>query len=289
MAKAKLVADGNGVLTVDPLPEAETLRRFYAEKYFDGSTLQFPGTYGPDDRAYFDVKHRILEHYLAETPGPRRILDTGCGEGFTTAWFHARGHECFAADFSRAGFAAQNPETLAAISFFQGDFVNDEVFAGERFDVVTANHVLEHVIDLYRFLERIHERLTAGGLLFVETPNEFNIAQRAWLNRTGIADGDAPWVTPPEHLRYFSPQSLEAAVCSRGFETVRMLAEFPIDQFLLHEATDYYAGDFGPIANAIRKRMTVVLSQDIAAYIEYSAALLALGAGRSMIGVFRRV
>lgn len=285
---ARLTADENGVLTIDPLPDSETLRRFYAEKYYDGSTLSYPGVYGAEDRAYFDIKHRILEHYLRDAPGPRRILDMGCGEGFTTAYFQARGHHCHAADFSRAGFAAQNPDTLASAPFFQGDIVNDEVFPGETFDVVAAHHVLEHVIDLYLFLERLHAKLAPGGLLFVTLPNEFNPLQRAYLERTGIADEAAPWIAPPEHLRYFTPQSLEAAMGSRGFETVRLLAEFPIDQFLLHEATDYYAHDFGKVAHAIRMRAELALSADIPAYIEYSAALLALGAGRNMVGVFRR-
>ena len=285
---ARLIRDENGVLTVDPLPDAAELSRFYAEKYFDGRTLQYPGRYGPDDHAYFDIKHRILEHYLTGRTERPAILDIGSGEGFTAAYFHKRGYDISAADFSRNGFEAQNPDTLQAIPFHQGDIVNDEVFPGRTFDVITCNHVIEHVIDLYAFLERLHAKLTPGGVLFVELPNEFNVLQEAWLERTGTQPGDAPWVVPPEHLRYFSPQSLAAAMGSRGFETVRLLAEFPIDQFLLHEATDYYATDFGKIAHAIRIRTAAILARDIEAYIEYSASLLATGAGRDMIGIFRK-
>lgn len=284
---AKLIPDENGVLTVDPLPDAAELSRFYAEKYFDGRTLQYPGQYGPDDHAYFDIKHRILEYYLKNARSPR-MLDIGSGEGFTTAYFHARGFDISAADFSRNGFEAQNPETLQAVPFHQGDIVGEEVFPGETFDVITCNHVIEHVIDLYPFLERLHAKLRPGGLLFVELPNEFNVLQQAWLERTGTAPGDAPWVVPPEHLRYFSPQSLAAAMASRGFETVRLLAEFPIDLFLLHEDTDYYATGFGRTAHALRIRTAAILARDIEAYIEYSAALLATGAGRDMIGIFRK-
>jgi SAM-dependent methyltransferase len=82
-------------------------------------------------------------------------------------------------------------------------------FAPDRFDVVTAFHVLEHVPDPVRVMRRMLEWLAPGGLLIVEVPNAGGLGARlfgpAWSG-----------LELPRHLSQFTPESLAAVVKRAG-------------------------------------------------------------------------
>jgi predicted SAM-dependent methyltransferase len=44
-------------------------------------------------------------------------------------------------------------------------------FASDEFDVVIAEHVLEHLNDLVPVVEELHRILKRGGMLYVEVPH----------------------------------------------------------------------------------------------------------------------
>jgi 2-polyprenyl-3-methyl-5-hydroxy-6-metoxy-1,4-benzoquinol methylase len=71
----------------------------------------------------------------------------------------------------------------------------------ERFDVVTAFEVIEHVRDPVSFVKALLERVNTGGHLIIATDN----FESAVVRRLGA--GFPKWI-PHEHISYFSPKSL---------------------------------------------------------------------------------
>ena len=80
-----------------------------------------------------------------------------------------------------------------------------------RFDLLTAYELLEHLADLRQFTEAVFRLLKPGGWFFMTTLNGegFDI-QVLWEK--------AKAVTPPHHLNFLNPESLEQMLVRAGFE-----------------------------------------------------------------------
>lgn len=76
-----------------------------------------------------------------------------------------------------------------------------ELPENERFDVVTAFEVIEHVRDPLSFINALVERVNTGGYLLIATDNfESEVVKR-------LGTGFPKWI-PHEHISCFSPKSL---------------------------------------------------------------------------------
>jgi SAM-dependent methyltransferase len=100
---------------------------------------------------------------------------------------------------SKAGLAAEC-STIEALSGYDA-----------RFDLLTAYELLEHLSDLRQFTEAVFRLLKPGGWFFMTTLNGegFDI-QVLWEK--------AKAVTPPHHLNFLNPESLEQMLVRAGFE-----------------------------------------------------------------------
>ena len=101
--------------------------------------------------------------------GSRRLLDVGCGLGFFLARAAEAGWDvtgCEPSQFwaARAGARVGSERVLLGTA-------RHHALDGERFDLVTAWDVLEHVFDPLPLLERLRSLLAPGGRLSVRTPN----------------------------------------------------------------------------------------------------------------------
>ena len=78
------------------------------------------------------------------------------------------------------------------------------------FDVITLNHVIEHVHEPIKVLKLCHELLKPGGQLWLETPN---------IDSFGYARFKKNWrgLETPRHLILFNRSSLTQAFISAGF------------------------------------------------------------------------
>jgi SAM-dependent methyltransferase len=106
-----------------------------------------------------------------------------------------------------------------------------DAFGGQRFDVVTLFHVLEHLGDPVGALRQIRDDvIRPNGALVIEVPNDFNALQEAAVD---LHDLDEWWVAPPAHLNYFTVDSLCALLVGTGFTPVVRESTFPLELFLL--------------------------------------------------------
>jgi SAM-dependent methyltransferase len=96
----------------------------------------------------------LEEHEIARLPQGTRILELGCGQ------------------IKRCPTAVTldiNPDSMADVVHDLNSFPYP--FDDNAFDIVIAEHVLEHLGDLIRVVEELHRILKPGGLLYVEVPH----------------------------------------------------------------------------------------------------------------------
>ena len=102
-----------------------------------------------------------------------RILDIGCGGGLLSEPLARLGAEVVGADPSETNIAVArlhaSDQGLAVD--YRAATAEALADAGERFDIVLAMEVVEHVADLGLFVRRCAEMVKPGGLMIVATLN----------------------------------------------------------------------------------------------------------------------
>jgi 2-polyprenyl-6-hydroxyphenyl methylase / 3-demethylubiquinone-9 3-methyltransferase len=102
-----------------------------------------------------------------------RLLDIGCGAGLLSEPLARIGGQVVAVDPAAANIAAAKlhaEENEATVDYRVGT-AEALADAGERFDVVLAMEVVEHVADVNLFVRRCAEMVRPGGLMIVATIN----------------------------------------------------------------------------------------------------------------------
>jgi SAM-dependent methyltransferase len=122
------------------------------------------------NRACYTLRAEVLTRALARagaTVRDARVLDVGCGTGFWTEYYRARGARYTGVDIAQVSIdrlAARYPE----LTFACAD-VSEDVPAGP-YDIVNVFDVLYHITDGARWeaaLRRLAAVLAPGGLLLV--------------------------------------------------------------------------------------------------------------------------
>lgn len=161
----------------------------------------------PNLKSVIDRNYRHMPHL---PKGGGRLLDVGCGDGSFLRQALACGWDVVGLD--------PDPKAVATAAR-QGLTVHEggiEYFAGktELFDVITLNHVIEHVYEPVKVLEACHALLRAGGQLWLETPN---------IESFGHARFKRNWrgLETPRHLVLFNRRSLTQAFVDAGYPAPR--------------------------------------------------------------------
>lgn len=154
------------------------------------------------------------------------LLEIGPGLGMYTSFFLQRGYKYQAVE--PCSWAAQWIRNTFLVPVFEGSF---EDYVPEPrasffpnlirsrfprlFEGIVAAHVIEHMVDAPGALQRIHGMLDEDGRLYMIVP-----------------DDEDPW--NPEHLWFFTPDSLESTLYKVGFRDVRIATRRRIEreQFL---------------------------------------------------------
>jgi 2-polyprenyl-6-hydroxyphenyl methylase / 3-demethylubiquinone-9 3-methyltransferase len=102
-----------------------------------------------------------------------RILDVGCGAGILSEPLHRIGAHVVGADPSAASIAAakQHAEQAGLAIDYRATTIEALAADGERFEIVLAMEVVEHVADLGLFVKQCAELVKPGGILITATIN----------------------------------------------------------------------------------------------------------------------
>ncbi|MBE7158984.1 MAG: class I SAM-dependent methyltransferase, partial [Rhodospirillales bacterium] len=141
------------------------------------------------------------------------VLEIGCGNGGTMAWLRTK------RDLHRAVGMELMPEQAveARHSFDEvitGNIEQQELPTG-RFHLILALDVLEHLVDPWGMIQRLHKVLRPGGSLLVSLPHvgHYSVALRLMLLNHWTYQSDG--LLDRTHLRFFTRKSaVELVTCS---------------------------------------------------------------------------
>lgn len=183
-----------GLGFVGDLPSEEELGKFYR-----GSYLPYHLLYG-DFKEKAERRFSLVESAVGNRLGS--LLDVGCSYGFFLNV--ARTHGWKVKGVEMGSRPAEYSRTKYGLDVFEGPLQQAD-FADSSFDVVTLFHVIEHARNPLDLLSTIRRILRKGGSLVMLTPNieslHSQILGKAWT-----------WLSPPDHLFYFSRRSMGLAL-----------------------------------------------------------------------------
>lgn len=154
------------------------------------------------------------------SPGRRTLLDVGSAHG----WFL----EQASAQFDVVGI--EPDEAVGSRAAARGLPVRRGYFpqaleAGESFDVIVFNDVIEHIPDIRGALKECRKRLNRDGLLILNLPSSGGVFYRAAKLLAACrlrGPFNRMWqnTLPSPHLHYFNARNLPPLVRRAGFDLV---------------------------------------------------------------------
>jgi 2-polyprenyl-3-methyl-5-hydroxy-6-metoxy-1,4-benzoquinol methylase len=173
-----------------------------------------------DDDDYFVARNQYVQQWdkftaifaellekiiLYKTGG--NFLDVGAGVGTLVAAAAGRGFAARGVEVSAwAGRFAREEKGLDV----RTGLLEEAGFPDDHFDVITINHVLEHVPQPAQTIAEIRRILKHDGLLVIGVPNIDSLM-------AGLRGKKWASLRPAEHLWHFTPATLKKLLAQGGF------------------------------------------------------------------------
>ncbi len=142
-----------------------------------------------------------------------RMLDIGCGGGILSEPLARLGAAVVGADPAQANIeAARRHAALSGVAVdYRATTAEALADAGERFDVVLAMEVVEHVADVKLFVARCAEMVNPGGMMIAATLNR---TLKSFALAIVGAEYVLRWLPRGTHRwdKFVTPEELETAM-----------------------------------------------------------------------------
>lgn len=160
--------------------------------------------------------HTRIEHYIKLVGKGKKILDVGCWDGTIAAILRDGGNSVKGVEISDKAIELAKAKGLEV---FKADLTGNWAKGiNEKFDLVMAGEIIEHVFDTDLFLQNIKKVLKKNGELIVSTPNVASLGRRLML-----LFGKSPNLEftarnyDSGHVRYFTLETLCTLLKQNGF------------------------------------------------------------------------
>lgn len=177
------------------------------------------------DNRYFTVVDPSLPnnahaYQLRLVGSDKDVLELGCAAGHMTRALSKQGCRVVAVDVDQE--AVRAAEQFAERAFVE-DLSADRPLASlaERFDVILAGDVLEHLPEPARILDRCRTLLRPGGYVVLSVPNVAHVDVRLGLLQ-GRWDYRDWGLLDRTHVRFFTRRSLEALLRDCAYVPVEL-------------------------------------------------------------------
>ena len=176
-------------VTIDPLPDDDTLRKYYRLNYWQDQQ----GQRSAYMKHFLSARLKpIIKELKALIPTNGLVLDWGTGDGFLVKLLNSSGLTAFGIDpYS----SASDGKTIFKAT------INNAPFADNYFHAIIGFHVLEHLRQPLESMRAALRMLKPGGIFIIEVPNIDSLQYRLFRSR---------WqpLEIPFHLNHFNPDSL---------------------------------------------------------------------------------
>jgi len=187
-----------GLTYINPQPEKIDLLGHYSQHY-DYSYMLNNRESGKDRRDIAEI--------IKLKPKKGRLLDVGCGTGLFLLAAKKRGWEVSGIDVSEKAIKY-------GISNFRLPLIPEDLLSlssDKKYEVITMRHFLEHTTNPEVYIHKANSLLEEDGILLLELPNIKSfaaiISKQVW-----------EWMSPPAHLFFFSPSTINLLLKKYNFE-----------------------------------------------------------------------
>src|SRR5665647_3351220 len=150
-----------------------------------------------------------------------RMLDIGCGAGILAEPLARLGATMVGADPAEENIEAAktHAEATGVTVDYRATTAEALAEAGEKFDVVLAMEVIEHVVDVPAFVDSCASMVKPGGLLIAATLNR---TLKSFALAIVGAEYVLRWVPRGTHQwdKFVKPQELERAIEDAGLDVI---------------------------------------------------------------------
>ena len=222
----------------NPRPSKENISRFYESPDYISHTSKSQGLISPLYKIARDFnlrwKKTLIEHY--QQVGT--LLDYGAGTGHFLKFIN-----------DIQGWSAQGIEPAEKARDFAKDLgltVHNELGPNneQKFDVITAWHVIEHVHELRSTIKAIRKRMhdTSTFLMAVPNPQSFDAKHYGeyWAG-----------YDVPRHLHHFTRSSVEKLLVASKLKLAKVIP-MKLDAFYVSMLSEKYQKKSAPLINAIK-------------------------------------
>lgn len=209
---------------LSPRPALSNLRRIYPSDYYSYNVaMNAPATRATDRPMLHRIVYRRalgryrrdLKQWWSSRPKeiPVRILDIGCSVGDQL--------DMFADIFPGAKTSGVEMDKISVEkakarghTVYEGRF-EEIVIDADRFHIIHASHVIEHVGNPVAFLRKCRDLILPGGVILIETPNTDCFGFRVLCKRH--------WggYHAPRHFCLFSPRTFDVIADRIGCQVVK--------------------------------------------------------------------
>jgi len=170
-----------------------------------------------------------------------KLLDIGCGNGYFLYMMKKVGWDVYGVEIDEkaANYAKKNYN----LPIFIGS-LEEANFSKGFFDVITMNHIIEHVYNPITLLRKAHEILIPGGYIYLRTPNLESLAHKLFKSNCFFLDA-------PRHLWLWSKNSIVKIFEREKFNIVK------------NETSNFYAATIYDQSKLIKKQGRADLNRNI--------------------------
>jgi SAM-dependent methyltransferase len=136
----------------------------------------------------------------------------------------------------------------------------EDVDPVERFDLMTAFELFEHLHNPLSFVEKAYNLLNSGGYLFLTTLSGHGFDIQILWER-------AKSVYPPHHLNFFNPRSMKTLLECNGFEIIEIDTPGQLDWDIIEGAYQHDGLDPGRFFKTFSRYGTAAAKRDLQHWI----------------------
>ena len=170
-----------------------------------------------------DVFMELLSEVESMLNRKGRLLDVGAGEGTLLKIAAKQGWEAEGTEIASAMIRYVREDLRLTIH--QGTLEEIKLSA-RSFDAIILNHVLEHVKDPRKTLEKVRDLLHADGVARIEVPNLASLSSRAKNFQSRLKLKKNPWkhYSTGHHFWFFTPRTLKKTLETAGLSPILLKA-----------------------------------------------------------------
>jgi SAM-dependent methyltransferase len=190
-------------------------------------------------------------------PPPARLLDVGCGTGWTSVFFARHGYEVVGVDISPDMIFHANrikeKDKIANLEFAVADY--EALSFSNAFDCAVFYDSLHHAVDEVEAVRMVHRALRPGGVCLTSEPGKghaANEAVAAATKRYNVTEKDMP----PKRIRQIGAQ-----VGFRAFQVFPHAGDLKRSIYATEAGTrlDRLAAKLGPLRVLVLRAFTLFI------------------------------